>query len=126
MEENKVLVTGSTGDFSVNVDIDSLGTAHAKLNKLISEIEFILRYADQAGQNAIIATGGEATRVGQAVQESLVTLNANEFARVKERVRNISDGVRILESAYTQEEEELVKAVNNYKQGYEGYNLHEQ
>lgn len=118
MEENVVTSTAAN-DYSVNVNIDSLETAHEKLKNLLTSIEEVLNKADAAGKNAVEAAGGESTRVGQAISQSLVTVNSNEFKRVQERVNNLCEGVRIIQNAYTQEEDELVKAVNNYKDGYE-------
>ncbi len=113
------VTTAAAGDYSVNVNIDSLETAHGKLKSLLNSIEDTLKKADAAGKSAVEATGGESTRVGQAIRDSLVSVNSNEFIRVKERITNLSEGVRIIQDAYTQEEDELVKAVNNYKDGYE-------
>lgn len=117
--ENVVTSAGATGDYSVNVNIDSLETAHEKLKSLLNQIEDTLKKADAAGKSAVEAAGGESTRVGQAISQSLVSVNSNEFIRVKERINNLSEGVRIIQTAYEQEEDELVKAVNNYKDGYE-------
>ena len=117
--ENVVTSAGATGDYSVNVNIDSLETAHEKLKSLLNQIEDTLKKADAAGKDAVEAAGGESTRVGQAISQSLVSVNSNEFVRVKERVSNLCEGVRIIQNAYVQEEDELVKAVNNYKDGYE-------
>ena len=117
--ENVVTSVGAGGDYSVNVNIDSLETAHEKLKSLLNAIEDTLKKADAAGKSAVEAAGGESTRVGQAISQSLVTVNSNEFVRVKERVTNLCEGVRIIQNAYAQEEDELVKAVNNYKDGYE-------
>lgn len=117
--ENVVTSVGGAGDYSVNVNIDSLETAHEKLKNLLSAIEDTLKKADNAGKSAVEAAGGESTRVGQAISQSLVTVNSNEFVRVKERISNLCEGVRIIQNAYVQEEDELVKAVNNYKDGYE-------
>lgn len=119
MEENVTATSTAANDYSINVNIESLESAHEKLKNLLTQIEETLTKADTAGKNAIEAAGGEATRVGQAISQSLVTVNSNEFKRVKERVNNLCEGVRIIQNAYTQEEDELVKAVNNYKDGYE-------
>ena len=117
--ENVVTSAGATGDYSVNVNTDSLEAAHERLKGLLSQIEDTLKKADAAGKSAVGATGGESTRVGQAISQSLVTVNSSEFVRVKERINNLSEGVRIIQTAYEQEEDELVKAVNNYKDGYQ-------
>ena len=109
----------ASGDYSVNVNIESLETAHEKLNSLLNSIEEALKNADAAGKAAVEAAGGESTRVGQAISESLVAVNSNEFVRVKERVTNLSEGVRIIQTAYTQEQDELVNAINKYKDGYQ-------
>ena len=117
--ENVVTGVGAGGDYSVDVNIDSLETAYEKLKNRLTEIEDTLNKADKAGKAAVEAAGGDSTRVGNAINQSLVTVNSNEFKRVKERITNLSEGVRIIQKAYTEEEDELVKAINNYKDGYE-------
>ncbi len=118
MDENVVTAVG--GDYNVEVNIESLDSAHEKLKNLLNQIEDTLKQADEAGKRAVEAAGGDSTRVGQAIQQSLVAVTSNEFNRVKERVANLTNGVQIIEKAYVEEEDELVKAVNNYRDGYQG------
>jgi len=118
--EDVVTTAGGAGEYSVNVDIQSLGDSYSKLTNRIDKIAEALQKADDAAKQAIEAAGGDSTRVGQAIAGSLKAVNSVEFARVKERVTNLANGVRILENAYSEEEDELVNAINNYKEGYNG------
>ena len=109
---------GVVNEYSIDVNTDSFEDAHAKLKKLIADMEATLKQADQAGKDAVAAAGGESTRVGQAMGQSLVAVNSTEFTRVQDRINTLDQGVQILTNAYQQEEDELVKAINNYKDGY--------
>ena len=109
-------MTNSAGSISVN--LESLGDSWTKIGGILDEISDALNRADAAGKAAINACGGETTKVGQAINESLVAVNLNEFKRVQERVVNLRDGVRIIHDAYAEEEDLLVDAVNKYKEDY--------
>ena len=109
-------ITNDAG--SINVNIDSLGDSWTSIGNLLEEIKETLKRADAAGKAAVSACGGESTKVGSAINESLVAVNVNEFKRVQERVTNLRSGVRIIHNAYAEEENELVNAINKYKEDY--------
>ena len=105
-------------DYSIDVNTESLGSAHELLKNLLTEISEVLQRADAAGQRAVEAAGGDSTRVGNALKQKLVAVNSVEFSRVTERVADLTNGVVIIETAYAENEEEFVRAIDKYGDGY--------
>ena len=101
----------------VNVNIEGLGTASETISALFDSVDAALKKAELAGTAAIDACGGTGTRVGAAINDSFVAVNTDGFKKARTSVQNMIDNVGLLHTTYATEEEDIINAINVYKNG---------
>ena len=96
----------------INVNIESLNAGGISSYK--KEIDSAIASALEAGEAALAAVGGSATNVGAALSNSLLEVNKTEYDKAVATIDNMIANVGTLNKAYKEEEDELVRAINEF------------